>query len=172
MPKRRMIGGKTTRQRIDEKLDVLDHQWEPQSVRVFAESVGIAESTFTHDYKGDADRFRAIRDRNRPSPRRRSPVTRGKREIADLDEAASAIDALRARVERLTRERDEAVAERDKVRTRVERLEALEETNRRLRGEFVSLRHEMEQYLDPDQVRRIVADATAHAQGGPPDVPA
>ena len=168
MARQQVIDGMTTEERLAREYERLVAAGEGVPLTEFARRAGIAYPTLTHRYKEWAERVRALRDAGRAAPRRRSPATHTREEIASLDEALALIKELRRRNAQLARQVDTAEAERDALRRRSVRAQILEDHNERLRGVVVTLQETLTRHVRPAVAERVWAEVKGHVPASPP----
>src|SRR6266568_5077450 len=133
-----VLGGRTTRDRLEQEWQRIQDSVERISVSEFARRAGISYHTLTHNYKDWAEKVRNFRDEGRARPRKKSPVALSREQVIELGQAAEVITKLRGRIEELTKALNtlsEGEGDRRKLATRIAELK---EGNERLRGVIVS----------------------------------
>jgi hypothetical protein len=151
-----VLGGRSTRERLEEEWQRIQDSEEHISVSEFARRAGISYHTLTHNYKDWAQRVRNFRDEGRARPRKKSPVALSREQVIELGQAAEVITKLRGRIEELTKELNtlsEGEGDRRKLATRIAELK---EGNERLRGVIVSIQQEVVRYAPPELRQRII----------------
>jgi chromosome segregation ATPase len=163
MANHRIVDGKTTLQRLEDEFQNLLDSGERITVVEFAHRVGISSHTLNHRYRDWAEKLRKLRDEGRPKPRKRSPVTRSREEIQNLDEAEDIITQLRQRVSDLSSQVEALKKDYQKLKKRVRQGELAQEQNERLRGVLVSLQQEIVRYMTHEQSSRLLLMIEEHA---------
>ncbi len=163
MANRRIVGGKTTLQRLQDEFQNLLDSGERITVVEFARRAGISPNTLNHRYRDWAEKIRKLRDEGRSKPRKRSPVTRSREEIQGLDQAEDVITLLRQRVSDLTSQLETLNKKYEKLKQRVRQGELAKEQNERFRGVLVSLQQEIVRFMTPEQSARLLLMIEEHA---------
>src|SRR5260370_9799366 len=91
-----VLGGRSTRERLEEEWQRIQDSQERVSVAEFARRAGISYHTLTHNYKDWAQRARNFRDEGRASPRKKSPLALTREHVIELGQPAAVIPNLRA----------------------------------------------------------------------------
>lgn len=161
MPKRRIIDGKTTPERVEDELRRLRAASAEECARMtipeFAARVGISRHTLTHRYRGAANEVRALRDAGRAVPRRLSPVSR-KRTAATLAEAKAMIADLQQRLDDSTARLARTLEMLEKAQRLAADVPDLQEGNARLRGVVTYLQQAIFRYAPPERAQQIFAE--------------
>jgi vacuolar-type H+-ATPase subunit I/STV1 len=161
----RLIDGKTTLERLQEEWQKLVDLKESITVTEFARRTGISYHTLTHQHKDWAEKVRRLRDEGRTKPRKKSPASLSREQIAELEQASEVIAKLRSRVEDLTRKLNAFSEEEGDRRKLVEQNQQLKEVNERLRGVIISVQQEIVRYAPPELGNRLIALIQEHATG-------
>jgi len=156
MANRLILGGRPTRDRLEEEWQRIQDSQERISVSEFARRAGISYHTMTHNYKDRAQQVRNFRDEGRARPRKKSPVALSREQPTELGQAAEVITKLRGRIEELTKKLN-AISEGEGDRRKLAaEISELKEGNERLRGVIVSIQQEIVRYASPELSQRII----------------
>lgn len=167
VPKRRIIDGKTTPERIEEHLQRLREADAEERARMtipeFAARVGISQHTLTHKYLEAATEVRAMRDADRVVPRRLSPASR-KRTVTTLAEAKGMIADLQQQLDNITTRLAETLDRLEKAERRATSVPDLQDNNASLRGVVTYLQQTIFRYVPPERAQQIFEEMVELAE--------
>lgn len=157
MANRRIVDGKTTKQRLDQELQRLKDTNESVTLADFARRARVSYAALTHQYKTIADEVRRLRDGTKPASGR-SPATLPRKRHPDLAEATTLIEKLRHQISDLTRDVSRLRAERDQWQRQAHHLETVQDQNERLRGVVAALADGLTCEADQRMMHRLLDD--------------
>lgn len=169
MARHRIVGGKTTKERLSELYEWAVRNCERLPLTEVAHRAHISPSTLLHRHRDAAKMFRALRDgipwKGAADPRSNHPT-----HAIDPYEVEATIKELRSEKSKLERRVRDVEAELGKLKKRANHLKAVEDQNERLRGVVVNLYQEMETHLGPEGVRRIIKKIETISFEGPDNI--